>query len=82
MSGISVIEAMTDGVEVVTSQHGALPETIGNGRFGLTYPFTTDFTEHIVTFLWAVDFAIRIYWDSDRVKNRREMSIFSTEAYD
>jgi glycosyltransferase involved in cell wall biosynthesis len=59
-SGISVIEAMSAGCNVVCPSLAALPETCAN--FGVMYPWTEDNNKHANTFAGLLAMVIQGYW--------------------
>lgn len=59
-SGISVIEAMSAGCNVVCPTLAALPETCAN--FGVMYPWTEDNNKHANTFAGLLAMVIQGYW--------------------
>jgi glycosyltransferase involved in cell wall biosynthesis len=59
-SGISVIEAMSAGCNVVCPTLAALPETCAN--FGIMYPWTEDNNKHANTFAGVLAMVINGYW--------------------
>jgi len=60
-SGISVIEAMSAGCNVVCPTLAALPETCAN--FGIMYPWTEDNNKHANRFAGLLAMVIRGYWE-------------------
>ena len=79
-SCLAAIEAMSAGVEIVTSRLAALPETLGN--FGVTYPYTDEFQKHAFSFLDNIHHAIVTYWEPESVERRRKMTIAAATNYD
>jgi glycosyltransferase involved in cell wall biosynthesis len=59
-SGISVIEAMSAGCNVVCPTLAALPETCAN--FGVIYPWSEDVNKHANTFVGILAVVIENYW--------------------
>ena len=60
-SGISVIEAMSAGCNVVCPTLAALPETCAN--FGIMYPWTEDNNKHANTFAGLLAMVVQGYWE-------------------
>lgn len=60
-SGISVIEAMSAGCNVVCPTLAALPETCAN--FAVMYPWTEDNNKHANRFAGLLAMVVRGYWD-------------------
>jgi glycosyltransferase involved in cell wall biosynthesis len=60
-SGISVIEAMSAGCNVVCPTLAGLPETCAN--FGIMYPWTEDNNKHANRFAGLLAMVVRGYWD-------------------
>ena len=60
-SGISVIEAMSAGCNVVCPTLAALPETCAN--FGVMYPWTEDNNKHANHFAGLLAMVIQGYWE-------------------
>ena len=79
-SCISAIEALSAGVEVVTSSLGALPETLST--FGHLYEFNEDKEAHADLFKDALDRAIKEYWTPFSEKRRRTQQVFASQVYD
>jgi predicted O-linked N-acetylglucosamine transferase (SPINDLY family) len=79
-SCIAAIEAMSAGVTVVTSQSGALPETIGSNDF--IYPLNQDMKKHSDMFTQALTFTIENYWRPESIKKRRQMALMAANRYD
>jgi glycosyltransferase involved in cell wall biosynthesis len=59
-SGISVIEAMSAGCNVVCPSLAALPETCAN--FGVMYPWNEDNNKHANVFVGILAMVIKEYW--------------------
>jgi glycosyltransferase involved in cell wall biosynthesis len=59
-SGISVIEAMSAGCNVVCPTLAALPETCAN--FGIMYPWTEDNNKHANIFVGLLSMVVQGYW--------------------
>ena len=78
-SCIAAIEALSAGLEIVTSSLGALPETL-NG-FATMYPFVQDKQQHATYFYQALKEAIEKYDSPTQVKKRRSQQIFASEHY-
>ena len=68
-SCIAAIEALSAGVHVVSSNLGALPETLRG--FGTTYPYEHDKEMHADTFERALVGAIDSYWQPEKIRLRR-----------
>ena len=68
-SCIAAIEALSAGVHVVSSNLGALPETLRG--FGTTYPYDHDKGMHADTFERALVGAIDSYWQPEKIRLRR-----------
>lgn len=79
-SCIAAIEALSAGCEIVTSNLGALPETL-NG-FGTMYQYTSDKDDHLKIFTQKLDGAIASFWDPALVKKRKMQQIYAANAYD
>jgi glycosyltransferase involved in cell wall biosynthesis len=60
-SGISVIEAMSAGCNVVCPTLAALPETCAN--FGIMYPWTEDNNKHANIFAGLLSMVVQGYWE-------------------
>ena len=78
-SCIAAIEALSAGTRVVTSNLGALPETL-NG-FGTMYEFTADVKAHAEAFEKAMRTTIDTYWDEDQMASRRAQQIYAAEVF-
>ena len=78
-SCIAAIEALSAGVLVVTSNLGALPETL-NG-FGTMYEFTADVKAHAEAFEKAMHKAIDTFWDEDQMTSRRAQQMYAAEVF-
>ena len=79
-SCISAIEALSAGVEVVTSSLGALPETLSD--FAHMYMFDDDVEVHATRFKDALDDAIKNYWSPFSEQRRRTQQAFASQVYD
>ncbi len=78
-SCISAIEALSAGLEIVTSSLGALPETT-NG-FATMYPYVEDKNQHAMYLYQALKHAIENYDSPSQVRKRRMQQIFAAENY-
>lgn len=78
-SSIAVIEALSAGCEIVTSNLGALPETL-NGM-GHMYPFVENRQQHMASAFQALDYTIRTYWNIENVQKRKRYTIFTAQMY-
>lgn len=79
-SCIAAIEALSAGCEIVTSNLGALPETL-NG-FGTIYPYNADKIQHQQIFAQHLDQAIQNFWDPIMIKKRKMQQLYVARTFD
>ena len=79
-SCISAIEAMSAGVLPVTSDFGALPETIGDN--GILYRYHEDKRTHSERFFNAMDFVITNYKKNNYSNSITNISSYANMKYD
>lgn len=78
-SAISVIEAMSAGCTVVTSNYSALPETCAN--FATMYNFDEDVNTHANIFANALYSAINVYWNENNQNKLRFQKTYTDNFY-
>ena len=78
-SCIAAIEALSAGVHVVSSNLGALPETLRG--FGTTYPYEHDKEMHADTFERALVGAIDSYWQPEKIRLRRIQQVYASQIF-
>jgi len=78
-SCIAAIEALSAGVHVVTSNLGALPETLGT--FATMYQYVEDAEEHLAAFERALSEAIDSYWSREKVSMRRTQQVYASQVF-
>lgn len=78
-SCISAIEALSAGLDVVTSSLGALPETLSG--FAYMYQYVHDKEEHAQLFKDALSHAITNYWSPESEKRRRTQQMYVGQEF-
>lgn len=78
-SGISVIEAMSAGVQVVCPNFGALPETTAG--FATMYGFDEDINRHANIFANVLNMAINAQWDDSMQHKLRFQKLYADQFY-
>lgn len=78
-SGISVIEAMSAGCNVICPNLAALPETCAN--FAVMYNWTEDANKHANMFAGILDMVIREYWATFNQERLKYQKIYFDTFY-
>ena len=73
------MEAMSAHCAVVTSNWGALPETVG--EYGYVYPYSEDKIEHAEKFADMLEDVMDDYWSKETQKNLDNAQEYSYTHY-